>query len=163
MFITVIMTATELDNWFKLRRHKDAQPEIKWVADEMWNHYQSHRPRVLAAGEWHLPLLDFDSEVVAPDLRYNLCKVSAGRCARVSYLTHDGKRDMGEDVKLADRLMASFHWSPFEHVARALPDEALSDYCCAEAIHTSTTWSGNLRGWLQYRETVDTSFTRIGR
>jgi Thymidylate synthase complementing protein len=186
MFITVIVTATEFDNWFKLRCHPAAQPEIGWVAKEMKRQYDESIPCCLQPGEWHLPLIDFDDEVnnVAancqptecedPEQRWRLTgeihdlkKVSAGRCARVSYLTHDGKRDMAEDVKLADKLMSSGHWSPFEHVAQCLPETigeipgAMFPMLSAEA--TRCKWSGNLRGWLQYREMVDVCFTKVTR
>jgi hypothetical protein len=30
-------------------------------------------------------------------------------------------------------------------------------------MSTANKWSGNLRGWLQFRETVDTTFTKVGR
>lgn len=149
MFITVIVSATEHGNWFKLRCHPDAQPEIGWVAQEMERQHVLNVPRFLVPGEWHLPLIDFDDEVL--NTGHDLCKVAVGRCARVSYLTHDGKRDMAEDVKLANRLMESGHWSPFEHVAQVLESD------------TFNKWSGNFRGWLQYRETVDTTFTKVGR
>ena len=45
-----------------------------------------------------------------------------GRCARVSYLTHDGKRDLREDIKLHDKLIVQvpLHASPAEHVAMSL-------------------------------------------
>jgi thymidylate synthase ThyX len=170
MFITVICTATEWDNWFRLRCHPDAQPEIGWVAKEMKRQYDEKEccTRVLSAGEWHLPLIDFDDEIKVDlqDIDRKLCKVSAGRCARVSYLTHDGRRDMEEDVKLSDRLMASGHWSPFEHVAQALPkmvEDPRSKYADGDKVDSSGIWSGNLRGWLQYRETVDATFTKVGR
>jgi hypothetical protein len=171
MFITVIVTATEFDNWFKLRCHPDAQPEIGWVAKEMKRQYEEHKPEFLHYGQWHMPLIlpeeykeAFDKGEPYPDFQ----KVSAGRCARVSYLTHDGKRDMAEDEKLADKLMVSGHWSPFEHVAQALPAmrcpaSAWRESCDCGGNSTASDWSGNLRGWLQYRETVDTNFTKVGR
>jgi thymidylate synthase ThyX len=158
MFITVIVTATEFDNWFKLRCHPDAQPEIGWVAKEMKRLYEANVPRVLQPGDWHLPLMD-EHDLYHIDNSIN-CKVSAGRCARVSYLTHDGKRDWSADVDLAEKLMKSGHWSPFEHVAQALPARIPDGPFSRE---TETKWSGNLRGWLQYRETVDTTFTKVGR
>jgi len=181
MFIEVILTATEFDNWFRLRCHPDAQPEIGWVAKEMKRQYDSTLPRCLVAGEWHLPLIDFDDEVLAEPIGNTgqalvdgkadnkalceyLCKVSAGRCARVSYLTHEGKRDMEEDVTLANRLSKAGHWSPFEHVAQAMPKNK-----CRHQDHdipscsTTRIWSGNLRGWTQYRATIDPTFTVVGR
>ena len=143
MFITVLVTATEYDNWFRLRCHPTAQPEIRWVAEEMRKARDESEPRVLAAGEWHLPLIDFDDEVTGGITDSELCKISTGRCARVSYLTHDGKRDFAEDIKLHDKLMESGHWSPFEHVAMALDTN--------ERV-------GNFVGWRQYRADVDPNY-----
>ncbi len=51
-----------------------------------------------------------------------MVKVSCARCARVSYLTHDGKRDIGKDVDLYHRLLQPGHMSPFEHAARPMED-----------------------------------------
>jgi len=45
------------------------------------------------------------------------CLVSASRCARVSYLNHEGERDLVKDITLACRLLTSFHWSALEHQA----------------------------------------------
>lgn len=138
MWTTVIVTATEWANFYALRRHKDAQPEIREVANLMWRAQMASKPRVLGLGDAHLPLCD-DVE----DLRFEglgpdeICRVVVGRCARVSYLTHEGKRDPKADVALADRLRESGHMSPFEHVAFAV-----------EGVE----WSGNFRGWAQYRK-----------
>lgn len=176
MFITVIVTATEFDNWFKLRCHPDAQPEIGWVAKEMQRQYLASTPKLVPWGMWHAPLVSEEDYLEAfekgpphPDFS----KVSAGRCARVSYLTHDGKRDTAEDVKLADRLMTSGHWSPFEHVAQALPCCYLTEMGIENAFNedhrkecaqdTAHDWSGNLRGWTQYRATIDPTFTVVGQ
>jgi thymidylate synthase ThyX len=133
MFITVIVSATEFDNFFHLRRHQDAQPEIAWVAEQMWVRYSYRKPKQLEAGEWHLPLI-FPQD--GRDLE-TLQKISVGRCARVSYLTHDGQRDPAADAALHDRLAESGHWSPFEHVAMALEEP---------------TRYGNFIGWWQYRK-----------
>jgi hypothetical protein len=136
MFITVLLTATEFDNWWALRCHPDAQPEIKWVADDMFRQYENGHPGRLNAGEWHLPLITWDDEMAGLSLD-DLKKISTGRCARVSYLTHDGRRDHLEDIKLHDRLLESNHWSPFEHCAQALD---------------KPEWVGNFVGWKQYRK-----------
>lgn len=52
-----VVTATEWDNFFWLRRHKDAQPEIKELADKMWLALQASEPVVLEVGDWHLPYI----------------------------------------------------------------------------------------------------------
>ena len=67
-------------------------------------------------------------------------QISVARCARVSYLTHDGKRDIDKDLELYARLIGGSgtgHWSPFEHIAMSTE---------------SSSSSGNLKGWIQYRK-----------
>jgi thymidylate synthase ThyX len=138
-WITVIVTATEWANFFTQRTHPDAQPEIKHLADLMLVEYRASRPRSLATGEWHTPLILPDEEATLP-LEERL-KVSVARAARVSYLSHAGTRDHAKDIELYERLVgggANGHWSPFEHVATPLA--------------SAESWSGNFRGWEQYRK-----------
>lgn len=141
MWITVIISATELDNFFGLRRHKDAEPHFHELADKMWAVREDSMPRVLSASEWHLPLIHWDDVVDRALSLTDLIKVSVGRCARVSYLTHDGRRAPEEDIALHDRLIVQepLHASPAEHVAQAL----------AEPLR-----AGNFIGWRQYRKTL---------
>lgn len=153
MFITVLVTSTEWDNWYRLRDSEFAQPEIAWVARDMRRIHMESNPQVLRTHNWHLPFIDdkdrWDTiEYGCEDLQLEaLKKISAGRCARVSYLTHDGKRDVNEDIILAERLMKSGHWSPFEH--------------CAQALDRDETRVGNFLGWRQYRAEVDENFVEI--
>jgi thymidylate synthase ThyX len=138
-WITVIITATEWANFFTQRTHEDAQPELKHIATLMLDAYRGSTPRALAVGEWHTPLILADEEASLP-LEQRL-RISVARSARVSYLTHDGSRDHAKDVELYERLVeggANGHWSPFEHVATPLA--------------TAREWSGNFRGWQQYRK-----------
>ena len=147
---TVIVTATEWDNWEALRRHPDAQPEIKRCADLMGQARATSVPFLLHPGEWHLPLTPELDDVIA---RHGVIdwaywkKVSAGRCARVSYLTHDGRRDLAADIELGEKLQTGGHMSPFEHVARPLLATELASH---ETILTA--FRGNFRGFLQYRK-----------
>lgn len=141
MWITVVISATEYENFFAQRCHPDAQPEIRHVADMMRALYRENRPAELAAGEWHLPFVRFEDIVLSPTERRSmdeLIKLSTARCARVSYLTHDGVRDPSADLGLHDRLVGSGHWSPFEHPAEAMDIEGFA--------------SGNYTGWGQYRK-----------
>ncbi|HEX3464878.1 MAG TPA: FAD-dependent thymidylate synthase [Candidatus Elarobacter sp.] len=138
-WITVIITATEWANFFTQRTHDDAQPEIKRIADLMLEAYRASEPRTLATGEWHTPLILPDEDVSLP-LEERL-KISVARSARVSYLSHSGTRDHAKDIELYEKLVgggANGHWSPFEHVATPLP--------------SAGEWSGNFRGWEQYRK-----------
>lgn len=150
MWHTVIVTATEWDNFFNLRCHADAQPEIKLVAERMRAAREGSEPAQLEWDEWHLPLVrPEDRDQVSTE---DLIKVSAGRCARVSYLTHAGKRDLDADVELHDRLLESGHMSPLEHPARPLGADELE----------ANEWSGNFRGWHSYRKSISGEANPLG-
>ena len=120
MWITVIVSSTSWTNFIGLRDHHAAEPHIQQLARCVREVLYVSIPKKLKAGEWHLPLID-DEERQSTDVA-TLVKVSVGRCARVSYLTHDGKRDMAEDIALHDKLIVQepLHASPAEHVAMAL-------------------------------------------
>jgi thymidylate synthase ThyX len=137
VWITVLITATDLTNFFNLRRHKDAQPELKYIADLMYQAYTESKPVQLQAGEWHLPL-SHDKEELKKE-KLSVLKVCTGRAARVSYLTHDGVRNPLADIELHDKLLESGHMSPFEHCARAM---------------RSTKYYGNFKGFKQYRKFI---------
>jgi thymidylate synthase ThyX len=153
---TAIITATEWDNFLALRTDKNAQPEIRRTAVEMQELLALHTPTTVKAGEWHLPLVKREEITTYPGDMTGPCrtnwelgkKLSVGRCARVSYLTHDGKRDSEKDIELHDRLMGNGHLSPFEHVATPL---ALKP---PPSRRNCYNWSGNFFGWHQYRKDI---------
>lgn len=143
MWHTVIVSATEWDNFWNLRCHPDAQPEIRLVAERMRAAVDGSEPADLGWSEWHLPLVRPEDREQLASIE-DLVKVSAGRCARVSYLTHAGKRDLDADIQLHDRLLESGHMSPLEHPARPLSATELE----------RGEWNGNFRGWHSYRKDV---------
>src|SRR5665811_2076049 len=148
---TVIVTATEWENFFNLRCHADAQPEIRRAAEQMRLALEGSEPAELGEDEWHLPLIrPEDLEEDRPER--DLVKVSAGRCARVSYLTHAGVRDLDADIELHDRLLSSGHMSPLEHPARPLSEAELAE----------GEWSGNCSGWRPYRKDVPDEANPLG-
>lgn len=151
MWHTVIVTATEWDNFWNLRCHPDAQPEIRLVAETMRDAMAASEPEELADDEWHLPLVSPEDRGQVGSIE-DLIKISAGRCARVSYLTHAGKRDLSADVELHDRLLESGHMSPLEHPARPLSADELEE----------SEWSGNFRGWHSYRKTLSGEANPLG-
>lgn len=174
---TCIVSSTEWLNFFHLRNNKMAQPEMQTIAGMMQMLYAENVPEMLDYGEWHLPLIsshDYDlafEKVDANDsqeLMNLMVKVSSGRCARVSYLTHDGKRDLAADTGLHNDLLGNGHMSPLEHVAR--PAENKDEENCmvryndiwyeqvpvdgAQGVEPKNQWFGNFRGWVQYRKTI---------
>lgn len=138
-YVTQLITATEWDNFFKLRTADDAQPEIRDVAMHMQHLYQTHVPEEVKDGDWHLPYITAEERK-----QYGLDtlkKISVARCARVSYRPYDGHTLLEKDLELYDRLLKNGHMSPFEHVAMADP-----------IVHG---YQANFCGWLQLRHTFN--------
>lgn len=141
-----VVTATEWDNFFQLRCHHDSQPEMQVLACAMRDAMNASKPDETM---YHLPYItQEDKDWADRRVRHGyewydlLAPMSAARCARVSYLKHDGqKSDVQTDVAFANKLEAARHLSPFEHQAKALrsPEER----------------SGNFFGWEQQRQLVD--------
>lgn len=169
MWHTALVTATDWSNFFALRTSESAQPEFRRLAIMMQEAYQANEPWYCPEGKWHLPLVSLEELGPEPDYEY-WKKVCAGRCARVSYLTHDGKRDPAADVGLHNRLLASGHMSPFEHAATAFSDAhwamILDEQATLRSLYESQfpresvklsrllEYSGNFCGWSSYRSQI---------
>jgi hypothetical protein len=142
MFIEVVMTATEWANFFRLRCHPDAEIHFQLIAGMIRECIAESAPRPVATNEWHLPFIQDDELEMYPI--EVLRKASVARCARVSYLTHEGQRSIPRDLELFEKLVQGSgfgHWSPHEHVAKAM----------AEGRYRS----GPFYGWLQFRKTFE--------
>jgi hypothetical protein len=170
LHINVVATATEWDNFFGLRLHKDAQPEMRVLAIAMWEARKASTPRLLGLGEWHLPFVwkDGGNEQILDGLLppgneealtplAQMIRISVARCARVSYESFEtGKPSIiREDLKLYDRLLGAqpLHASPAEH--QATPDVQV------QVSGIGMIWKhnfldrnehGNFVGWRQYRQ-----------
>ena len=152
--INVIVSSTNWSNFYTLRRHVDAQPEIKLLADAMYNAMyeeiqttiENSKPKLLNNTQWHLPYVndyELDNETIT------LLKMSVARCCRVSYLNHEGKvPSIEDDLKLYERLVghSPIHASPTEHQAK--PDYKASQGWVNSNLH------GNFTGFIQYRKTL---------
>lgn len=120
MWHTAILTSTEWGNLLKQRDHPDAQPEFRALAQLIRKALEESTPVRTGPYGFHIPYYDPERDVEL-SLEDRL-KVSVARCARVSYLTHDGERDTAEDIRMHDEtLWAKGHWSPMEHQALLVP------------------------------------------
>ncbi len=135
-FTSVVVTATEWGNFFDLRAHVDAQPEFRHLAYLMRDALENSEPVELDYGSWHIPYLTRNQ--VSELGQAAALKVSAARCARVSYNNHRNIKELEADFSLFESLASSGHWSPMEH--QATPDDNAP---------------GNLWGWGQYRHIVE--------
>jgi len=147
----IVLTTTEQSNWFELRDHEDAQPDIQDLAQTMHTAFKASTPKVLKIGEWHLPYVEQNSsgnwisdegkEISLEDAR----KISCSCCAQVSYRRNDTSMEKAD--KVYDRLIGATpkHFSPFEHQATPILLENDS----------VDKWSGNFRNFTQYRKLLE--------
>ena len=217
MWHTVLVTATEFENFFELRcpkygegefkskkdviresklagmpsdyysrfevvdwlKHNSSQAEIhiQALAEAMWDAYNESEPNQLQPGEWHIPFGDtFDENELTKilnrihpiqpawlewqinqinDLKI---KIATARCARLSYMTFEGKIDYAKDIALHDTLLKAHHMSPFEHCAKAPTEDELNFKDKGFNILKGTEpYSGNFNGWIQYRQLIEQS------
>jgi Thymidylate synthase complementing protein len=141
MWHTVIVTATEWDGFWAQRCSPLAQPEIRLAAEAMKEAVDASIPLEVDLGNWHLPYIaEVDRTEVNDD--ETLRRVSAARCGRVSYLNHEGRRDLDDDLRLYDKFIGArpAHASPLEHVATP--------------ARSCDRTAGNLQGWTQLRHLV---------
>lgn len=180
-----VWTATAIENYFDQRVHPDAQAEIEAVARLMRDARNASVPVEIGPGEFHLPYIrDEDREQVkfhaaekvsgdpvaelvhAIGPEQTLARISAGRVARTSYLTHDGRRDLSEDLRLyrdlADNRLAANeppHWSPLEQVATPCPENRQEAPLALPGGSTYPTSHlpkvGKFTGWLSMRHVVE--------
>jgi thymidylate synthase ThyX len=140
----VCMTTTEIENFLWLRDDSDAQPEIQDLAVAIRAALDTSTPQLLEYGQWHLPYLREE------DMRLHIndkLKISAARCARVSYKNFEGKiTTQEEDLALFKKLVTGKpHLSPTEHQACA---SNYSDY-------NYRNLRGNYTGYKQYRKFIE--------
>ncbi len=156
-WITVAVTGVwpAWSNYFALRCHDMAAEALRDQAYPAQLAYFRSAPKILRRGMWHTPYVDSREALELMELRANslnvadfpkVVSVSTGRCARTSYLTQEGIRDIAEDIALHDRLATArpMHASAFEHVAMATSDN--SRY-------------GKYTGWKAYRHMLPGEYT----
>jgi len=160
----VVVTATEWNNFWYLRDHADAQPEIQRLARVMRGAYDYSKPKFLRHGMWHTPYVESeinDSEQVFinPDGGYytldQAIKISCSSCAQVSYRKLDTSIEKAQSIY--KRLVESepVHASAFEHVARCVDTEYDKWYDgITHQCKDGFSWSGNFREWVQYRQLI---------
>ena len=169
---TIICTGSEWMNYFNLRLDKNAQPEIRIPTQMMHDAMERSTPDSVGYGEWHLPLVrgvDLDQLREEGYTAHEIAQISCGRCARVSYLTHDGKRDPRADIAMcAERLVPAGHMSPLEHAARPMFQDELDAARAPTLVPSSDSrgailvadhskpqyYCGNVEGWVQMRKLV---------
>lgn len=155
--ISVIVSATEWENFFTLRTHPTAQPEFQFLANLMAAEFRQSKPVERYWGEYHLPFIRPEER-----LAFNngeLRTMSTARCARISYANHDGTDPVAEkDYALHDQLVVAepLHASPAEFPAMAFKPgcQDKNGYFVTVLSGSANNYDfGNFRpGWMQYRK-----------
>lgn len=162
-----VLTATEFDNFFWLRNHEDAQPEIKRLAALMLEAMNNSEPVLLQPGDWHMPY--FGGEDAGYWLQgcgiplEDALAISSSCCAQVSYRKLDDSLEKAKDIfsKLIDSKPC--HASPTEHQAtpmKVVYEGAfdINEILCVEGTthvdKDGNVWSGNFMGWIQHRQLI---------
>ena len=177
-----VITGTEIDNFFHLRYHKDADPYIAELARCMWEAYEQADAEVLYEGEWHTPyvkhfrasdgdaFLEYHHDNLGITLEQAL-KISAAACGQVSYR----KLDLSEETvdRVWDRLMTGdiIHASVTGHQATPIkiPDLSLEEnYIDGDGIRLPhfwpdgathmdsgyNLWSAQFKHWIMHRKLI---------
>jgi len=174
MTMKTVISGTEWRNFFWLRAHADAQPEIHELATKMWDAYNTSTPQLLQPGEWHVPYvttqrgLDGTLHYIDSNDVYITAEaarvISSSCCAQVSYRKNDDSYAKAE--KIFRQLIESqpCHASPVEHQATPMESWAyetvqddpqhLRKYGYTHMTMDGDLWSGNLRGWIQHRKLI---------
>jgi len=178
MWHTAILTATDWSNFFHLRNHPDAHPDFRIIAALIQGVHNSSTPierrTDVSFNDWHAPFL--------AGVRNVNPYLSAARCARVSYTTHDGRHSEDADLALAHDLVARGHMSPFEHVARPMTDVEYTEHRRFEYLFPDGTlramrspaheeaayltcrtlhYSGKFDGWVYLRKTIPYEYDKL--
>jgi hypothetical protein len=160
-WIDTLITSTNWSNFFWLRDHKDAEPHLQDLARLVEQAIDETKTQHLEYDMWHLPYIepiDWEEAIARFGSDLGVCikwflKISAARCARISYKPFDGDASYDREIERYDMLVKAdrVHASPLEH--QATPDRFDPDY------PNTNTWEhpnmhGNFSGWIQARKLV---------
>lgn len=188
--ISKLESMSELE-WLQIN-YSQAEIHIQALAESMWDAMNESTPKELKAGEWHVPFGDniddmslaliTDSiknvfqvqegyarkyENTSKELDEVKIKIATARCARLSYMTHDGEIDYEKDIKLHDQLLESKHYSPFEHCARAMTVAEYATFIkgklsmkelLIEVDKEHAGWCNNFKGFIPYRYIIENKY-----
>lgn len=176
MHMKVILTGTDFSNWFELRDHPDAQPEIQELARAMRKALAESEAKYLEPGMWHVPFVGSPAPVPeGMEMMEYVLKTSVARCARISYDNVDGSKSTTVgDLELYNDLITKkpLHASPAEHQAKVptendlgdghldsswvwIQDSAIKKWIKPNYYQETGKYFSNLRGWIQLRKLIE--------
>ena len=160
-WIDTLITSTDWDNFLWLRQHHAAEPHLQDLAELVAKALDECSINHLEEDEWHMPYIspeDWDAidehhaktEILSSRRRIqeDLLKLSAARCARISYKPFNGDSTIEAELNRYNLLVTDerVHASPLEHQAR--PDLFIGGAWSQAHLH------GNLTGYIQHRKLI---------
>lgn len=158
----IVMSSTwsGICNLLWLRKDESAQPEFEVIASLLYDCIKESVPQKLQPGQWHLPyvktIIDNDSIQYFDSTGESLSlsdakKISASCCAQASYRRLNDTKEKA--MEIYEKLFSGpkLHMSPTEHQATPVlskNDDGITHYTATEGLPCS----GNLKGWIQYRQ-----------
>lgn len=178
----VVMTATELNNFIWLRDHPAADPTIDALAKAIKEAKEKSQSVTLEPGAWHTPYYGegyWDSD--CGDTLQNALTISASCCAQVSFRTLDDSLEKAygvvDKLNLKGENDEPVHASPTEH--QCTPVQQGGEFWDEDGQYELNTqnpesWeegithmdrdgtmcSGNLKGFIQYRQLIPNNVKR---
>jgi len=156
-WIDTLITSTKWDNFLWLRQHHAAEPHLQDLANLVAQAIEEAKVQNIGLNEWHLPYIS-DQELSMYNLD-TLKKLSAARCARISYKPFNGDSTIEAEISRYNLLVTDerVHASPIEH--QATPDVPINQRSAHEKPKNKIIWAnsalhGNLTGWIQARKLV---------
>lgn len=171
-YIDTLITATDWANFFWLRDDKDAEPHFRDLARLVKAAIDDATLEYLEPHQWHLPYItqedvDWVEAKNEDDTNAALRKISAARCARISYKPFDGDASYEKEIDRYKMLTGGgkIHASPLEHQAcpdtmsmfelrrvslEGGPDEIVS----RQMDWDNKQFHGSLRGYVQNRKII---------
>jgi len=180
--IKVVITGTEWDNFLWLRDDPEAaQPEIVDLARKIKEAQINSDSVLLFAGQAHVPYVDRVS--IGNGMQYFVkgegevsleiaLKISASCCGQVSYRKLDDSFEKA--LSIYDRLFdgPKPHFSPSEHQGIVMNTPKLNLWNrvfntkwqegVSHVDQDCNFWSGNLKGFIQYRKLLEVQFKQKG-
>jgi len=158
-----VVTSTEWDNFFYLRNHEDAQPEIKRLAEVMLECFENEDPVKLTSEDWHTPYFGEGYWLKGCGIPLeDALAISSSCCAQVSFRQLDDTLEKAK--RIYERLVESkpVHASPFEHQCKPMKWSKLCKDTMQQGWETGVThmdrefsfWSGNFKGFIQHRQLI---------
>lgn len=159
-YIKVVLSATNLSNFFHQRIHHAAEPHIRDLAIKMYEAIHASNPEELSPGQWHLPYVKSVMNgkkimYMRDDKQITLQKakdISVACCAQVSYRNIEDTKEKVDRVvgKLVPSMLLPSqgepgHYSPFCHQATPMTEEQI----------ITNSKSAQFKHWVMLRKTMD--------